>query len=431
VVDDDPDTTYVFKGLLMAHGYQVLVAHNGRAALTLARERHPDLILMDIRLPQLDGLQITDILHHDPETRDIPVLVISVMAAEEQALRSGAVGFLTKPITSERLVEAVGQQLEGHRLIQRRFTVLIVDDDPAIRSVCRESLEGQGYLVVEAGSGRQALDTIAKQPPDVILLDVMLPDFDGFQVTEKVREERATAHIPIIFISARGHTTDKVRAFKLGGDDYMVKPFDALELGARVESVIKRKEREFDSSPTTKLPGSAALERELNKRLAAKVPFTLCYLDLDNLKAFNDYYGYAKADGVIQQSGDLIRNAVEKHGTPDDFVAHIAGDDFVLVTEPARLKPIADEIISTFDRIIPLYYPSEDQQRGYIETEDRFGQMRRFAIMSISLAAVQVSGQRFHNPAEISARAAEVKKKAKAIPGSVLVVDGAEERLPP
>ncbi|MBN2499091.1 MAG: response regulator [Deltaproteobacteria bacterium] len=429
IVDDDVNTTYVIKGLLISQGYHVLVAHNGEDALSLARERNPDLIIMDIRMPERDGLQITDILHHDPETREIPVLVASILDSEEEAFKSGASAYLAKPFGLNELRERVLDLLEKRNLVTRLFHVLIVDDDPAIRSICRDVLDRQGYAVREASSGSEAIEMLNRNPVDIVLLDVMLPDFDGFQVTEQIRRNRKMADVPIIFISARGQTSDKVRALKLGGDDYMVKPFDTLELGARVDAVLQRKERELDSSPTTKLPGSVAVERELNRRLASKKAFSLCYLDLDNLKAYNDYYGYAKADGVIQQTGDVIRKAVEKLGTQGDFVGHIAGDDFVIITEVNCLEPIAHEIIHNFDNIIPLYYHREDQARGYIETPDRFGELRRFKIMSISLAAVHVEPNQYRSHSEIAARAAELKQHAKTIDRSVLVM-GVKEGEP-
>ncbi len=424
VVDDDPPTTFIVKGLLMERGYNVVVTHDGHEALRLARERQPDLILMDIRMPVVDGLQVTDILHHDPETQEIPVLVVSVAEAEQEAYQAGAAAYLAKPFRLGQLVVTVQELLARHNLITRMFKVLIVDDDDAIRAVCREVLEKQGYAVLEAESGQEGLDLMARSAVDVVLLDVMLPDFDGFQITERIRADRNLADLPIIFISARGQTSDKVRALKLGGDDYMVKPFDALELGARVDSLVQRKERELDSSPTTKLPGSVALQREIIRRISAAKPFSLCYLDLDNLKAFNDYYGYAKADGVIAQTGDLIRKAVEKHGQAGDFVGHIAGDDFVLLTETERIDAIGNEIITSFDRIIPLYYQDADRDRGYIEAEDRFGKLRRFGIMSISLAAVNAAPGDFRTHGELAARAAELKKRAKAVSGSVLLQAG-------
>ena len=132
-----------------------------------------------------------------------------------------------------------------------------------------------------------------------------------------------------------------------------MKPFDALELGARVESVMRRKEVD-GSSPTTQLPGSAAIEREVQRRLREGGRFAFCYLDLDNLKAYNDYYGFAKADGVVKQTGDLLREIIAQEGIAGDFLGHVAGDDFVFIVDPARVDAICDKTIEAFDRIIPL-----------------------------------------------------------------------------
>ncbi|MCC6786109.1 MAG: diguanylate cyclase, partial [Planctomycetes bacterium] len=151
----------------------------------------------------------------------------------------------------------------------------------------------------------------------------------------------------------------------------------------------------------------------------------LCYLDLDNLKAFNDYYGYAKADGVIRQTGDLVREAISRHGTPGDFIGHIAGDDFVFVTSPARVDQVCAAICRDFDRLVPLYYNRGDRERGYIETNDRFGVLRRFPIMSVSIAALTARAGRFRSYADVAQAAAAAKQQAKSIPGSSYVKDGA------
>ncbi|RME28541.1 MAG: response regulator, partial [Deltaproteobacteria bacterium] len=421
VVDDDLAFTYVVKGYLMGCGFEVDVAHDGAAAVHLCREKKPELIIMDIRMPSPDGLDTVDALKHDPKTRNIPVLVVSGACDENSAAQAGTAGFMPKPLEMEELRNRIEQILLENASTAKRLNILVVDDDPAIRDICREVLEGQGFATLEASSGKDAVELARNNRVDAVLLDLMLPDFDGFQVTEMLRRLQNTEDVPIIFISARGQTSDKVRALRLGADDYVVKPFDAMELGARVEAVIKRKERETDASPTTRLPGSAALEREVGKRLAAGEKFYLCYLDLDNLKAYNDYYGYARADGVIRQTASIIRRAVETHGGQDDFLAHIAGDDFVLITGPERLESIAAEVIKNFDRVIPLFYEPEDQQRGFIEAMDRFGQMRRFGIMSISLAAVLVDPEKYSSHSEISEVAARLKLEAKKREGSVLV----------
>jgi diguanylate cyclase (GGDEF)-like protein len=179
-------------------------------------------------------------------------------------------------------------------------------------------------------------------------------------------------------------------------------------------------------SPTTKLPGAGAIEAEIERRLAERGDFAFCYLDLDNLKAFNDYYGYAKADGVIRQTGDLMREVVARDGDADDFIGHIAGDDFVFITTPERIDGIARSICRTFDRLVPLYYDKADRERGYIETYDRYGQLRRFPLLSVSLAALttRTEDMRFRTYAELAQAAAEAKKRAKAVDGSSYVRDG-------
>jgi GGDEF domain-containing protein len=247
---------------------------------------------------------------------------------------------------------------------------------------------------------------------------VALPDGDGFGFLEELKAERAGSHISVIFISARTETAAKVRALKLGGDDYLTKPFDALELGARVESVLRRREQELGASPTTQLPGSGAIEREVQARLQARTPFAFCYVDLDNLKAFNDFYGFAKADGVVRQTGDLLREVVAQEGLPGDFLGHVAGDDFVFITTEQVVDRVCERLLASFDRVIPLYYDRVDRERGYIEGEDRFGERRRFPVMSVSVVAVMTDGTRMDH-AELARRAAELKKRAKAIPGSV------------
>ncbi|WP_414639221.1 diguanylate cyclase domain-containing protein [Archangium sp.] len=182
--------------------------------------------------------------------------------------------------------------------------------------------------------------------------------------------------------------------------------------------VLRRKQQELGASPTTQLPGSGGIEREVQRRLTERRPFAFCYLDLDNLKAYNDYYGFAKADGVIRQTGDLLREVFGQDGLPGDFLGHVAGDDFVFITSPESVDRICQRAIEAFDRIIPLYYDKQDRERGYIETDDRYGDKRRFPIMSVSVVAVLSDGVSGDHT-ELARQATDMKKRAKAIQGSV------------
>jgi DNA-binding response OmpR family regulator/signal transduction histidine kinase len=425
VVDDDRATAYAIKGVLLSGGFSVEVAHRADEGLALARRHRPSVAVVDIFLPEIDGSRLIEILRHDPDTRGVPVLAVSSPGESSRARRAGAHAFLAKPIDAARLLSSVRSLAGGQREGKR---ILVVDDDPAIRGLCADALAGLGYDVAVADGVGDCRAKIDSYRPDLVLLDLMLPDGDGFALLESLKADRATGFVSVILISARSETKDKVRALRMGGDDYLTKPFDAMELAARVESVLRRRDLELAASPTTRLPGGMAVERAVSRRIEEGRPFSLCYLDLDNLKAFNDYYGYAKADGVILQTGDLLREVVASYGGPDDFLGHIAGDDFVFITTPDRVDALCRSTIETFERIIPLYYNREDRDRGYIETEDRYGAMRQFPIMTLSVVAVTDFGGRFETHAEMAQVAASLKKRAKAVEGSTYLRDDGTSR---
>jgi diguanylate cyclase (GGDEF)-like protein len=254
---------------------------------------------------------------------------------------------------------------------------------------------------------------------------VQLPDGNAFSLLEGLAEERASEPFAVVFLSARGETADKVRALRLGADDYLTKPFDAQELVARVDAVLRRREATLHASPMTRLPGGRAIDQEVERRLGGRIPFALTYVDLDNLKAFNDTYGYAKADGVIVQTAGILRHAVAEHGGEAAFLGHIGGDDFVVLTAPERAQAVCREIISTFDRVIPLYYDREDRERGFIEAADRYGTQRKFPILSVSIATVVAPPGRYGAHVDLARAASELKERAKQTQGSVHLCDDA------
>jgi DNA-binding response OmpR family regulator/signal transduction histidine kinase len=428
VIEDDPAIAWVLKALLLSRNHQVLIAQNAEEALATARRYRPDAITLDLRLPDVDGFRLAEILRHDPDTRQAPILVLSGLDQRQEAFRHGVSAFLQKPVQAQKLLASVDALLKGGAR-RKQGKVLLVDDDAGIRAVCEEVLSNMGFEVCGAGTLQEARRQVEEDRPDLLLLDVGLPDGDGFGFLEELKAERASSHLPVIFLSARSDTQAKVRALKLGGDDYLVKPFDALELGARVESVLRRRETGLGASPTTQLPGSGGIEREVMRRLRDREPFAFCYLDLDNLKAYNDYYGYAKADGVIRQTGDLLREILRQQGAPGDYLGHVAGDDFVLVVDPARVDAVCQRAIEAFDRIIPLYYDRQDRERGYIEAEDRYGQRRRFALMSVSVVAV-LSEPGVSDHPTLAKLAADLKKRAKGIDGSVYLRSDRPEGAP-
>jgi GGDEF domain-containing protein/CHASE3 domain sensor protein len=191
-------------------------------------------------------------------------------------------------------------------------------------------------------------------------------------------------------------------------------------MGKRLRKV---EEMYLDASPLTRLPGGIAIENVLKKRIESKQPLAFCVIDLDNFKAFNDHYGYAKGSEVIKKTAKIIEAVVKEKGTSYDFVGHVGGDDYVVITIPDRMCEIAGEIISLFDRCIPEFYDPLERQQGYIVGKTRQGIEMRFPIMSISIAIVTNDDREFVNTLQVSEIAAELKDYAKTIPESSLVVD--------
>lgn len=187
---------------------------------------------------------------------------------------------------------------------------------------------------------------------------------------------------------------------------------------------LKRLEEMYlDASPLTRLPGGVAIENMLKKRLDARSPLAFCLADMNNFKSFNDQYGYARGNDVLQATAKVIESATDKYGNSEDFVGHIGGDDFVILTTPQKYEMICKDIVDTFDKMILGYYDPEDRMRGSIIAKNRQGQDMSFPIMTISIAVVTNSNRQLKNHIEVGEIAAELKAYAKSLPGSNYIVD--------
>lgn len=296
--------------------------------------------------------------------------------------------------------------------------ILAVDDEPDILRLTQYLLESWGYEVATASNGREAIDVARIELPDLVLMDVNMEEMNGFEACEHLKSDYATSFIPVIMLTSQDQIHNKVIGLDKGADDYVIKTVDPLELKARIEMVIRRTQEQSNANPLTKLPGNVVIERVVRQRLTSGNLFAVCYADLDNFKAYNDKYGYEAGDRVIQHTARLLMQAVRQAGNPDDFVGHIGGDDFVLVTTPDRDDAICSEIVSVFDKTIPEFYDEEDRESQCIQVENRSGVMERFPIMSITIAVVSNVSDRFETSHVIAERAAELKKYLKRFQGS-------------
>ncbi|HSM93682.1 MAG TPA: response regulator, partial [Anaeromyxobacteraceae bacterium] len=240
LVLDAADAAPFARWILCRSGWRVRTAPSPEEALALARRAPPGLLVYEPALPDLQSLRFAEILRSDAETRRTAVLAVSAPASREAALRSGADAFLAKPASQAGLAAAAAELVRPHRAAGTR--ILVVDDDPSIRAICVEVLAAHGFTVLEAGDCASARELVRAGRPDLLLLDVQLPDGDGFELAESLGPARAANPFGLVFLTARAGTTDKVRGLRLGADDYVTKPFDAQELVARVDAVIRRRE---------------------------------------------------------------------------------------------------------------------------------------------------------------------------------------------
>jgi diguanylate cyclase (GGDEF)-like protein len=296
--------------------------------------------------------------------------------------------------------------------------ILAVDDEPDILRLTQFLLESWGYEVATAPDGREAIEVAKAENPDLILMDVNMEEMNGLEACEKLKADHMTSGIPVIMLTSQDQVHDKIAGLGRGADDYVIKTVDPLELKARIEMVIRRTQEQSSANPLTKLPGNTAIERVVQKQLESGKQFSVCYCDLDNFKAYNDKYGYESGDRVIVHTAQILIRTAGKNGNPDDFVGHIGGDDFVIVTTAEKEDAICAEIIKSFDQTISDFYDQQDKLKKFIQVENRSGIMERFPIMTITIAVVNNAVDQFQSSHVIAERAAELKKYLKRFKGS-------------
>ena len=234
-------------------------------------------------------------------------------------------------------------------------------------------------------------------------------------------------HMPIIMLTGKGEIQDKIKGIDAGADDYIVKPFEPQELVARIKMIVRRSARDLDANPLSRLPGNVTILSELEAAIKKNDPFSVCYIDLDKFKSFNDTYGFEHGDEVLRETARIILGTVSEHGNKDDFVGHIGGDDYVILTTPDTADLLSIKIIERFDKAAPSFYNAEDRVRKFIVAKDRQGTVMQIPLISVSIGIVTNINRAISHVAEIGEIGAELKKLAKATPGSNFVKDSRKE----
>ena len=303
-------------------------------------------------------------------------------------------------------------------------TVLAVEDDRVLATMMKEMLVHTGYTVVQAFTGESAITLALQSPPDIILLDVLLPGMDGFAVLKELRGELKMSHVPVIMLTALDAPDFKVKAFNLLATDYLTKPFNNDELLARVKGHIYTM-RSARLAPLTGLPSGTLVEEAIQKKLHSGEQWALLYLDLDHFKALNDRYGFLHGNTMIRLFKDVLVAAVQHYGNLRDFIGHVGGEDFVVLTTVDHIHTICQEIIRTFMEQTVHLYDSDDRARGAFAARDRNGSQRLFPLITVSIAVLLPQADQIRlSMDEVSRRVAHLKSQSKLMPGNCYIVEG-------
>ncbi|MDF1512302.1 MAG: response regulator [Anaerolineae bacterium] len=290
--------------------------------------------------------------------------------------------------------------------------ILVVEDDFDIANMLQLYFKSQGYEVFVAPRGGVALDLTRQKLPNVIVLDIMLPDIDGYEVCRRLRTNLRTSHIPIIFLTQKDERSDKIHGLELGADDYITKPFDVEELRLRVRNTIKSAEIASLTSPSTGLASGRLIEQQI-RDLMRREDWGILYIGIIGLDEFNEAYGFVAGEEVLRFTGMLLGDVVDEMGTPDDFIGHIGGDDFLLITRKDLTDVMQNEIVSRFNANVGTHYDFMTRMQGYLVLKNDDGQDIQSPLMALHIGKLVADDGPFTDIREITEAAADARRQTR------------------
>ena len=432
IVDDEPLNVKLLAANLAREQYETIPAYGGNEALKLIASESPDLILLDIMMPEINGYEVAKRIKDDPETSDIPLILVTALDGTDNKIRgleAGADEFLNKPVCVPELLVRVKSllrtrqyqsQLKTHRYSRSFFgtsesekrpdpkgvelpSILLVEDDDKDAKLIQAHLHGEQYQIEQVANGEETILRARQGNIDLIMLDLLLPDINGFEVCRQLKEMEQTRNTQIAVITSLHDLESKIRGIELGVDDYLVKPINQQELKVRVRALLKKKanldslnanyEMAVHSSITDKLTGlhnqayfKHFLDFEIRRSVRQKSQLALLMIDIDDFKQCNDTLGHLAGDQILREVGQLIRANVRDIDLP----ARYGGEEFAVVmpftdSEGAqksaeRLRQVVHEHASA-DNSIPAnrlsvsigvaFCPTDDQStEGLIQKAD-------------------------------------------------------------
>lgn len=241
--------------------------------------------------------------------------------------------------------------------------ILVVEDDPNTADMLTSYFSSLGYEVSHAAWGQDALTMAAENTPDLVLLDIHLPDIDGYEVCTRLRSQRRTQHTPIIFLTERRERRDRLTGLELGAIDYITKPFDVQEMRYRVRNILRHTDANILLHPITGLPTSTLLQEQL-EQVKQHPELSMIGLTLQEMKAFSDIYGFVTHDDVLRAVALILRNTAPEIMRHDPFVGQLSTYKFLMVVPEAKRYLAMGRLHQRLDEAISFFYPRQDWESG-------------------------------------------------------------------
>ncbi|HUP88197.1 MAG TPA: diguanylate cyclase [Longimicrobiales bacterium] len=304
------------------------------------------------------------------------------------------------------------------------FRTVLVYHSPSGRpapAVTREFASANELLLNEITDAEEVLALVNRTFPAGIVMET--DGSDGcFRLCKVLKSDAFSAIVPVLMTVPTDRKDLVLGGLEAGADEVLAEDTLERERILRMHMILNRADRDVSVHPTTRLPGTPQIERDITERIRREEFFAVCYADLDHFKEFNDRYGYNEGDGVIKLLSRILRDLVKGH-SPEGFIGHIGGDDFIFNVPLDKMRVICEEIIEIFDELIPFQYTEEDRRAGYFLGRDRRGNILWVPLMTLSIGVVTNEQRSFEHTARVSELATEMKSFAKKLPGSVYAVD--------
>jgi len=305
----------------------------------------------------------------------------------------------------------------------RKKKILIVGHSLQRMDLYKNIFSEDLYEIIDGIDCDEAISILNSQLIDLLIINLEMSLSREIDLVRKIRSDASKDLFPIMIVNDNPDIGQKIEFLTLGVDDYLHYPFNETEMFLRAKNIIKRVSKNRDVNPLTKLSGNTEIEEQMSYEIQQGNDFAVLYCDLDNFKAYNDVYGFENGDKVIKAVADTLSETINEVGTIEDFIGHIGGDDFVIITVPDRMDVIGQTVINKFSAKTKTFYNAHDLQNGYIIAKGREETERKYPLISISVAGVSSKVRRLICPSQVAEIAAVIKKKAKSLEGNIYIKD--------